>query len=91
MHHERMRASPRAWLARIREHAGPLRLWLGTFGDRIFVAAFSQQNVARELDQHGTPIVAPLPRGALAGPSVTDIPHCIACCAAPSSSARQHE
>ena len=52
----------------------PLRIWLGTFGDAVFLAAFSQQNVARSLGQYGTPMAAPLPRGALAGRTVTDIP-----------------
>ncbi len=52
----------------------PLRIWLGTFGDADFLATFSQQNVARALGQYGTPMAAPLPRGALGGRTVTDIP-----------------
>jgi len=52
----------------------PLRIWLGTFGDAVFLAAFSQQNVARALGQYGTPMAAPLPKGALGGRTVTDIP-----------------
>jgi hypothetical protein len=52
----------------------PLRVWLGTFGDVIFLATFSQQNVARALGEYGTPMAAPLPKGALGGGTVTDIP-----------------
>jgi putative restriction endonuclease len=62
----------------------PLRVWLGTFGDAaplahgasqgILLATFSQQNVARALGEHGTPMAAPLPKGALGGRTVTDIP-----------------
>jgi putative restriction endonuclease len=52
----------------------PLRLWLSTFGDALFVACLSQQNVARALNDHGTPMASPLPPGAVAGRAVTDIP-----------------
>lgn len=52
----------------------PLRLWLSTFGDALFLAAFSQLHVARALADHGTPIASPLPPGAAAGRSVADIP-----------------
>lgn len=52
----------------------PLRVWLGTFGDAVFLATFSQQNVARALGEYGTPMTAPLPKGALGGRTVTDIP-----------------
>lgn len=52
----------------------PLRVWLGTFGDAVFLATFSQQNVARALGDYGTPMAAPLPKGALGGRTVTDIP-----------------
>src|SRR3954465_12582631 len=52
----------------------PLRIWLGTFGDAVFLAAFSQQNVARALGEYGTLMAAPLPKGALGGRTVTDIP-----------------
>ena len=45
----------------------PLRVWLASLGDAGFLVALSQQNVARALDQYGTPIVAPLPRGGLGG------------------------
>lgn len=52
----------------------PLRIWLGTFGDAVFLATFSQQNVARALGQYGTPMAAPFPKGAVGGRTVTDIP-----------------
>jgi len=29
----------------------PLRIWVGTLGDAVFLAAFSQQNVARALGE----------------------------------------
>jgi hypothetical protein len=51
----------------------PLRIWLGTFGDAVFLAAFSQQNVAQALGEYGTPMAAPLPTAALSGRSVTSI------------------
>lgn len=52
----------------------PLRVWLGTFGDAVCLATFSQQNVARALGEYGTPIAAPLPNGAPGGRTVSDIP-----------------
>jgi putative restriction endonuclease len=52
----------------------PLRVWLGTFGEAVFLATFSQQNVARALGEYGTPMAAPLPTGALGGRTVADIP-----------------
>ena len=52
----------------------PLRVWLGMVGGAVFLAAFSQQNVARALDGHGAPMAAPLPGGSLGGCAVTDIP-----------------
>ena len=45
----------------------PLRIWLGTFGDAVFLAAFSQQNVARALAEYGTSMAAPMPRAAAGG------------------------
>lgn len=51
----------------------PLRIWLGTFGDAVFLAAFSHQNVARALSEYGRLMAAPLPTGALGGRTVTDI------------------
>lgn len=52
----------------------PLRLWLSTFADAVFVAAFSQPHVARALGEYGTPMTSPLPTGASAGRTVGDIP-----------------
>ncbi len=52
----------------------PLRVWLGAFGDADFLAAFSQQNVARALGDYGTPMAAPLPNGAAGGRAVPDVP-----------------
>lgn len=52
----------------------PLRVWLGAVGGTVFLAAFSQQNVARALEDHGAPMAAPLPGGSLGGRAVTDIP-----------------
>lgn len=62
-----------AWLA-FASTSCPLRIWLGAFSDAVFLAAFSQQNVARALGEYGTPMAAPLPKGAAAGRSVLDIP-----------------
>lgn len=52
----------------------PLRIWLGVFNNAVYLAAFSQANVARALGDHGTPIAGPLPSGAQAGRCVKDIP-----------------
>lgn len=52
----------------------PLRVWLGAFGDAVFLAAFSQQNVTRALGDYGSPIAAPMPKGAAGGRTVTDVP-----------------
>ncbi|XXF81231.1 HNH endonuclease [Myxococcaceae bacterium GXIMD 01537] len=52
----------------------PLRVWLGAFGDAFLLAAFSQQNVARALGDHGTPMAAPMPKGAASGRTVPDVP-----------------
>ncbi|AKF86364.1 hypothetical protein MFUL124B02_25805 [Myxococcus fulvus 124B02] len=52
----------------------PLRVWLGAFGDAVFLAAFSQQNVARALDEYGTAMAAPMPKGAAGGRTVPDVP-----------------
>lgn len=61
------------WLAFASTHC-PLRIWLGVFGDAVFVVALSQQNVSRALGSYGTPMTAPLPQGATSGRTVTDIP-----------------
>jgi putative restriction endonuclease len=52
----------------------PLRVWLSTFGDAPLLVAVSQLNVARALGEYGTPMVAPLPSGALGGRTVPDVP-----------------
>lgn len=52
----------------------PLRVWLGAFGDAVFLAAFSQQNVTRALGEYGTPMAAPMPNGAAGGRTVPDVP-----------------
>jgi putative restriction endonuclease len=49
-------------------------VWLRVFGDAVFLAAFFQQNVARALGEYGIPMAAPLPKGALAGRTVPDVP-----------------
>lgn len=51
----------------------PLRIWLGTFGEAVILAAFSQQNVARALGEYGTPMLTPMPKGAVGGRTVPDI------------------
>lgn len=61
------------WLA-LASTQCPLRIWLGASGDAVFLAAFSQQNVARALGEHGTPLAAPIPKGAAAGRVVSDVP-----------------
>jgi putative restriction endonuclease len=61
------------WLNFASTHA-PLRIWLSTLGDTLFVAAFSKLHVARALGEYGTPIAAPLPPGSVAGRTVNDIP-----------------
>lgn len=52
----------------------PLRVWLGAFGGAVLLVAFSQQNVARALGDYGTPTAAPLPKDAVAGRTVPDVP-----------------
>lgn len=52
----------------------PLRVWLGAFGDAVFLAAFSHQNVTRALGDYGTPMAAPMPKGAAGGRTVPDVP-----------------
>lgn len=51
-----------------------MRVWLGTFGDAVFLAAFSQQNVSRALGDYGTPMAAPMPKGAVGGRMVPEVP-----------------
>lgn len=52
----------------------PLCVWLGAFGDAVFLAAFSQLNVARALVDYGTPMAAPMPKGASGGRTVPNVP-----------------
>jgi hypothetical protein len=52
----------------------PLRVWLGASGDAALLAAFSQHNVARALDDYGAPMMGPFPEGAVAGRMVPDVP-----------------
>lgn len=52
----------------------PLHVWLGALGDAILVAAFSQQNVVRALGEYGAPIAASMPKGAVGGRTVSDVP-----------------
>lgn len=52
----------------------PLRVWLGASSDAAFIAAFSQQNVARALGEYGTPMAAPMPKSAAGGRTVPDVP-----------------
>ncbi|MBI5500471.1 MAG: HNH endonuclease [Deltaproteobacteria bacterium] len=52
----------------------PLRIWLATLGDTVYIAALSQPHVARALGQYGTPLASPLPPGAAAGRTVPDVP-----------------
>jgi hypothetical protein len=65
--------SPAGWLGFASTQC-PLRVWLGTFGDAVFLATFSQQNVARALGEYGTPMTVPLPEGAVGGRTVPDVP-----------------
>ena len=52
----------------------PLRVWLGAFGDSVLLAAFSQQSVTRALGEYGTPMAAPIPKGAAGGRTASDVP-----------------
>ena len=61
------------WLGFASTHC-PLRVWLGSLGDTVFLAAFSQQNVTHALGGYGTAMAGPLPAGARGGCTVTDVP-----------------
>lgn len=61
------------WLV-VASTQSPLRVWLGAFGDAVFLAAFSQQSVARALGDYGTPMAAPIPKAAVGGRTVPDVP-----------------
>lgn len=51
----------------------PLRLWLTAMGKTIFLAALSQLHVARALTEHGLELTNPMPQGAVAVRSVSDL------------------
>lgn len=51
-----------------------LRVWLGSFGDAVFLAALSQQNVARALGDYGVSMAVSMPKGAVGGRTVSDMP-----------------
>lgn len=61
------------WLAFASTHT-PLRVWLGVFGEAVFLAAFSKSNVVDALGDYGIPMAAPMPKGAAGGRTVSDIP-----------------
>lgn len=61
------------WLGFTSSHA-PLCLWLSAMGDELFIAAFSQGHVAHALEEQGIKMTNPLPEGAVAARSVTNIP-----------------
>lgn len=61
------------WLGFASTHA-PLKLWLSVIGDTLFLAGFSQKKVAAALGDAGTPWLSPLPAGAQAGCTTTDVP-----------------
>ncbi len=65
--------APEGWLGFASTQA-PLRIWLTALGDDLFLVTLSQLHVARALGEHGTPMASPLPEGATAGRTVTDIP-----------------
>ncbi len=51
----------------------PVRVWLTSLGDALFVAAVSQHNVALALADHGVTHVSPLPDGAAGARCVTSV------------------
>ncbi|WP_428263331.1 HNH endonuclease [Haliangium sp.] len=65
--------APEGWLGFASTQA-PLRIWLTALGTDLFLITLSQAHVARALGEHGTPMASPLPEGATAGRTVTDIP-----------------
>jgi hypothetical protein len=52
----------------------PLRVWLAALGDAPFLAAFSQQNVARALGEYGASVATSIPKGALDVRVAPDVP-----------------
>ncbi len=61
------------WLGFASSHA-PLRVWLTSLGDGLFLAAVSQPNVLRDLPEHGVSFSNPLPSGACGAQGVKDLP-----------------
>lgn len=62
------------WLA-FESTQTPLKLWLTHFAEgTLFLAAFSAGRISAALEANGTPLVSPLPDGAVAGRSVADVP-----------------
>jgi len=51
-----------------------LRVWLSALGDAVFLAGFSQENVARALDDYGMSIAVPIPNGSVDGRTVSSVP-----------------
>lgn len=49
----------------------PLRVWLSVFGEGVFMVGLSQSNVADSLGEYGTPMINPMPPGAVAGRTVS--------------------
>lgn len=60
------------WLAFASTQA-PLRIWLSTIADKMFLAALSQGHVADALADHGIAMTSPLPEGAVAGRTADDM------------------
>ncbi|MCU0660782.1 MAG: hypothetical protein MUC50_00480 [Myxococcota bacterium] len=63
----------------------PLNVWLMALGDNLYLAAFSQKNVSLALDDLGSPMVSPMPKGAVGLRSVPSIPalHHLSSCRGP--------
>ena len=63
-----------------------MRIWLTAIGESQFLAAMSRADVLDGLSGLGVAFTNPVPSGAAGALSVRTLPHCIACCAARSSS-----
>jgi putative restriction endonuclease len=70
---DRFVLGPAGWLAFASSQA-PLKIWLTQSADGTFIAALSQWNVARALEELGDAINLELPAGAHSARAVTDIP-----------------
>ena len=51
----------------------PLRMWLSVRGGSVYLAALSQLHVARALSEHGNELTNPIPKGACAVRTVSDL------------------